>query len=169
MAGYSPFCPFIDYQFQFFLREGERLDVDDYYGYSLAWLTPLLTGSNAPVGWKGQEMKLFIICTVRNATTEYQTMLEDYVRGWESKGHSVHLPHRDTNQNAKGIDICRQNMEAMKAADEVHIFYNPESQGTHFDMGVAFALGRKLVVVENVDYGPGKSYPRMLDEWAGRI
>ena len=39
LAGYSPFCPFIDYQFQFFLREGERLDVDDYYGYSLAWLT----------------------------------------------------------------------------------------------------------------------------------
>ena len=50
--------------------------------------------------------------------------------------------------------------------DEVHIFYNPDSQGTHFDMGVAFAYRRKIVVVENVEYGPGKSYPRMLDEWA---
>ena len=111
-------------------------------------------------------MKIFIICTVRGASDEYKKKLEDYVAKLEKKGHKVHLPHRDTNQSARGYDICLQNCKAIAMADEVHIFYNPDSQGTHFDMGVAFAYGRKIVVVENIEYGPGKSYPRMLDEWA---
>jgi nucleoside 2-deoxyribosyltransferase len=110
--------------------------------------------------------KVFIICTVRGASEEYKKKLEDYVAKLEREGVQVHLPHRDTKQDARGYDICNENAKAIGLANEVHIFYNPDSQGTHFDMGVAFAYGRKLVVVENVEYGPGKSYPRMLDEWA---
>ena len=109
--------------------------------------------------------KIFIICSVRGASEEYKAKLEAYVSKLEEKGHKVHLPHRDTNQNAKGIDICKENTMAIFKADEVHIFYNSSSQGTHFDMGVSFALGKKIVVVENEKYGEGKSYPKMLDEW----
>jgi len=110
--------------------------------------------------------KMFIICKVRGASDEYKKKLEDYVEQKENEGWHVHLPHRDTNQDASGYDICGENARAIASSDEVHIFYNPDSQGTHFDMGVAFAFGRKIVVVENVEYGPEKSYPRMLDEWA---
>jgi hypothetical protein len=38
LAGYSPFCPWLDFHFQLMLRDGERLTVDDYYRYSIAWL-----------------------------------------------------------------------------------------------------------------------------------
>lgn len=38
LAGFSPFCPWLDYQFQLMLREGEHLTVEDYYRYSMAWL-----------------------------------------------------------------------------------------------------------------------------------
>ena len=38
LAGYAPFCPWLDYQFQLMLREGENLTVPDYYAYSIAWL-----------------------------------------------------------------------------------------------------------------------------------
>jgi nucleoside 2-deoxyribosyltransferase len=38
LAGYAPFVPWLDHQFQFYLREGEALTVDDYYEYSIAWL-----------------------------------------------------------------------------------------------------------------------------------
>lgn len=110
--------------------------------------------------------KIFIICTVRGASEEYKKKLEDYVAKLESEGNEVHLPHRDTKQDDTGYNICRQNAKVIAGCTEVHIFYNPDSQGTHFDMGVAFACGRKIVIVENVPYGPGKSYPRMLDEWA---
>lgn len=110
-------------------------------------------------------MKVFVICTVRGAGEKYRKKLEKYVAGLEDGGAKVHLPHRDTNQDESGLNICRQNCQAIKDADEIHIFYNHESQGTHFDMGSAFAYGKKLVVVENIEYGDGKSFPRMLDEW----
>lgn len=110
--------------------------------------------------------RMFIICTVRGASEEYKKKLEDYVALKEYEGWEVHLPHRDTNQNATGYEICTQNAKAIAASHEVHIFYNPDSQGTHFDMGVAFAFGRKVVVVENPPYGEGKSFGRMLDEWS---
>lgn len=111
-------------------------------------------------------MKIFIICTVRAATEEYRKKLEDYAAKLESEGHKVHLPHRDTNQKACGYDICEENCNAISESDEVHVFYNPESTGTHFDLGCSFALKKKIVVVENVQYGEGKNYPRMIDEWA---
>lgn len=38
LAGYAPFCPWLDYQFQLMLKEGESLTVEDYYNYSLAWI-----------------------------------------------------------------------------------------------------------------------------------
>jgi nucleoside 2-deoxyribosyltransferase len=68
-------------------------------------------------------------------------------------------------KNARGFDICTQNANAIKEADEVHIFYNSASQGTYFDMGASFALGKKIIVVENEEYGGGKSFPKMLSDW----
>jgi len=38
LAGYAPFCPWLDYQFQLMLRDNEKLEVKDYYGYSMSWL-----------------------------------------------------------------------------------------------------------------------------------
>lgn len=111
-------------------------------------------------------MKIFVICSVRGMEQDYRDKLENYVYDLETKGHEVHLPHRDTDQGGTGFGICLENVAAIKSADEIHIFYSPESKGTHFDMGAAFALGKKLVVVDNVEYGEGKSFPRMLDEWA---
>jgi len=110
-------------------------------------------------------MNIFIICTVRDASTEYRRKLEKYAEDLENAGHSVHLPHRDTNQNASGLNICQENKNAIIKADEVHIFYNLSSQGTHFDMGMAFMAGKKIKIIENVQYEEGKSYPRMLTEW----
>lgn len=108
---------------------------------------------------------IFIICSVRGATDEYKQKLDEYTENLEKEGHIVHLPHRDTKQNAQGIDICLQNLGAIQDADEVHIFYTSESQGTHFDMGMAFAIGKDIVIVENVPLTEGKSYQRMLTEW----
>lgn len=112
-------------------------------------------------------MKVFIICSVRNVTKEYRNKLEDYTKKLESQGYEVHLPHRDTDQNASGFEICMQNMNAIKNSDEVHIFYNSDSKGTHFDMGVAFALNKKIKVIENEIYDSRiKSFAKMLDEWS---
>jgi len=117
--------------------------------------------------------KVFLICPVRLATEETKKKLEEYVELLEGHGIKVHLPHRDTNQDNTGLGICTENMRAIQNADEVHIFYNAESQGIHFDMGVAFALRKPIKCVELPEGDsdayvnkPGKKeFPRMLVEW----
>lgn len=125
---------------------------------------------------KNMITKIFVICPVRLASEETRKKLEKYVSELEKNGVTVHLPHRDTNQIATGLEICTENMNAIKNADEVHIFYNAESQGIHFDMGVAFALNKKIHCVELPEGDaeayinkPGKKeFPRMLAEWEYR-
>ena len=119
--------------------------------------------------------KIFIICVVRIATPRDIKVLEDYVSMLEADGHKVHLPHRNTNQKGTSLEINMQNMNAIKECDEVHVFYNTKSFGGHFDIGVAFALGKKMKVIEFMIDGElkvaedfkseGKSYAKFLVEY----
>ena len=113
-------------------------------------------------------MKVFVIGAVRGATNEWRSELERHVAKLEASGTTVHLPHRDTDQTATGIEICRQNLAAIASADEVHLFYRPDSQGTHFDMGCAFALSKPIRVIRPNECDGGKSFLRVAVEWAGR-
>lgn len=112
-----------------------------------------------------KQMQIFIICPVRMATPEWRKRLEDHTESLEKAGYKVHLPHRDTDQTAGAYQICAQNMSAIAAAHEVHIFYMPESQGIHFDLGVAFALGKTIKVIETAELTVGKSFQNMIDHW----
>ena len=111
-------------------------------------------------------MKIFIICSVREADQEYKNKVMGYALELKLKGNDAYVPFVDTRQDMSGLNICKSNKRAIKDADEVHIFYNSKSQGTHFDMGVAFALNKKIKIIENESFGEGKSYPRMINEWS---
>ena len=67
--------------------------------------------------------------------------------GYEKQGKNVHYPERDTNQNPTvnevntgGYNICLQNARAMAKSQTISIFYNKESVGSMFDLGVAYEL-----------------------------
>lgn len=118
---------------------------------------------------KGDIMKIFIICTVRGATDEYLKKLYDYVAKLEAEGHEVHLPPRDTNQedDTGGYQICSDNKDGIVWSDEVHISYNEKSTGTHFDLGMAFAFGKRIHVFDcpPIDENLPKSFPKMMRYW----
>jgi len=114
---------------------------------------------------------VFIICPVRNADAQTQHILADYVQTLEEKGCQVHYPPRDTNQNDPiGNRICEENFKAILQADEIHVFYDKNSTGVHFDFGGVFMLTqtlgyRKKIVFINkyeVVISKGKSFPRLL-------
>lgn len=130
------------------------------------WVDPSKSGYciQTPEG-NIRPMRVFIIGPVRGADGPLRENLEAYTSTLESLGCQVHLPHRDTKQDARGLDICRQNRDAIERSDEVHVFYSSTSTGSHFDLGVAFALNKRILVVKSEPYGEGKSFPRMLDEW----
>lgn len=110
--------------------------------------------------------RIFLICSVRGASEDQLSRQLEYVTRLEEQGCTVHYPPRDTDQLASGLNICQQNLAAINKSDEVHIFYTEHSQGTHFDMGAAFALRKRIVIADCNKPQPGKSYARMLHEWA---
>lgn len=93
------------------------------------------------LGWMSyrKPVSVFIICPVRGATPEEKKEIGDYVRCLEKIGYKVHWPSRDTDQtDPKGWVILNTNAHALNKADEVHIWWNPSSQGSAFDLGMWF-------------------------------
>jgi hypothetical protein len=90
-------------------------------------------------------VKIFLICPVRKAGDDVNERIAAYVSGRESQGDQVHWPKRDTKQDGDpiGIRICRDNRKAMFDADEVHVWYDPESRGSCFDIGMAAVFERQ--------------------------
>lgn len=84
-------------------------------------------------------MKIFLICPVRKAGDAVNERIAAYIAKGEAQGNQFHWPKRDTKQDGDliGIRICRDNREAMFASDEVHVWYDPESRGSCFDIGMA--------------------------------
>ena len=77
------------------------------------------------------ERRIFIMCPVRKATDEEKSFLAGYVRKAEQLGHRVHYPPRDTNQNDEtGLNICLQNRNAIRQANEIHAYWNSSSEGS---------------------------------------
>lgn len=104
--------------------------------------------------------KVFLIAPVRDVPPEAWA---PYVATLELSGAQVHWPARDTNQSDDtGLRICRDNLAAIAAADEVHMIWDGKSQGCLFDLGMAFALDKKVVPVWLPDPTEGKSFQNMI-------
>ena len=109
--------------------------------------------------------RIFVICPVRVATEEENRFLDDYVVAMERQGNEVHLPKRDTNQaDPHGYSICAENCDAIRWAQEVHVYYRRESEGSKFDLGMAFMAGKpiKLLNPDDVEPTPHKSLENVL-------
>lgn len=100
---------------------------------------------------------VFLICPVRSVALETTARIAQYVASLEQQGYAVHWPSRDTNQDDPiGLAICLQNTNAIRDADEVHLWYDPLSQGSIFDLGAtvmaSLVIGpRKKFVIANPD------------------
>lgn len=106
----------------------------------------------------------FLICPVRGVD---KTETEGIVKDLEDKGTQVHWPPRDTNQDDPiGFDICTQNKQAIKDADEVHVVWDGKSQGCLFDLGMAFSMDKKITVVNIPEETSQKSFQNMMRYWA---
>lgn len=111
--------------------------------------------------------KIYLICSVRSAGPLQTLAADRLVAAIEKDGDIVHYPPRDVDQNdPTGVDICLKHLKAMREADEVYVLWNPESKGSHFDLGMAFALKKPVVLVgicgEDIK---NKSYIKVMEHW----
>lgn len=115
----------------------------------------------------GLEKKVFMICPVRIITKEVYQILQKYKMELEQRGYRVHFPPDDTNQlDPVGLAICSQNRAAIRDADEIHIYWNPGSEGSRFDLGMAFMLEKPIRIInrDDVQRTPHKSFQNVLLE-----
>jgi len=113
--------------------------------------------------------KIFLICPVRNANEEQKIKMQVYISNLEKQGIQVYYPARDTKQNDPiGYRICTDNKNAIVEADEVHIFWDKNSQGSLFDIGMTFALNKPVVIanIQEVELTETKSFSNMIRKWA---
>ena len=109
-------------------------------------------------------MRSFLICPVRNKPPELYAAI---VSELESRGFSVHWPPRDTDQHdPSGFRICQDNARAIRDASVVHVVWDGHSQGCLFDLGVAFAYGKRVEPIELPPVTDGKSFQNMIRVWA---
>lgn len=94
----------------------------------------------------------FMISPVRNMPNDIDGLF-DVVKRLEngeidSIKYKVHWPIRDTKQedHLGGSTICRYNYQKVVEADMIGVWYDPNSQGSIFDFGMAFALAKPIQV-----------------------
>jgi nucleoside 2-deoxyribosyltransferase len=118
-----------------------------------------------------KKQKTFVICSVRAQSTEQLIATElKYIKPLEEAGFDVHWPPRDTTQNdtaGGGYNICMENTRAISDADCVHIIFDSNSVGSAFDLGTAFALNKRLHILNKEDVKPtsGKSFQNVILNW----
>ncbi|MFW6219933.1 MAG: nucleoside 2-deoxyribosyltransferase [bacterium] len=112
-------------------------------------------------------MKIYIICPVRKQTEKQTKFIEKYVNEFEKNGHSVFYPKRDAPQECEtGYRIIESELNAIKEADSIHVFWDVESKGSHFDLGMAYALNKDInfIYLFQSD-SKGKSYVKAMKEY----
>lgn len=113
--------------------------------------------------------KIFLICPVRNATKEQKVWIEKFVEEKYNTGYTIHAPHLNTRQKDLfgGYAICRQNAEALASSEEVDIYYDQSSTGSVFDLGVAYALGKPLIILnkEQIEFDEKDFIDRIVVSW----
>lgn len=109
-------------------------------------------------------MKTFLICPVRgHEMSELRGVVDDL----EAQGYEVHWPYRDTNQaDPTGLRICTDNMLAISRAEVIHVVWDGKSEGCLFDLGMAFALHKKIIPISLPPATEGKSFQNMITAWA---
>lgn len=93
-------------------------------------------------------MRIYIICAVRGAPPERVDRDRAYAQDLRNQGHHVFFPPDDApQQDHTGKDIVAVELAAILRSDEVHVLWNVESRGSHFDLGMAYAMGKRIVPV----------------------
>ena len=113
-------------------------------------------------------MKVYILCPVRNTSDKQKKEVDSYIETLESQGIDVHS-YKNVDQNDKtGYEIVMGHLRGMQSSDEVHVFWDVKSKGSHCDLGMALALGKRIKMVKCFEDNKGKSYWKALKEYIKR-
>ena len=105
-------------------------------------------------------MKITII-----GTTSYKEKMLAHKTALEVLSHEAHevrIPAFDDHPDLDDLGVCKYNLDLIRDADEIHIFWDQRSVGTVFDFGMCFALKKKVRVI----YMEQKTFRGVMEKYA---
>jgi len=115
--------------------------------------------------------KVYLMCPVRKVLPEEKIKIDKYVEKLEKVEYKVHYPPRDVDQTQSGMEILSAHRQAILDCDEIHIWWDNNSKGSHFDLGMAFMLCLvytdhhiKFVIANDVQKTSHKSFENFIIE-----
>lgn len=101
-------------------------------------------------------MKVLII-----GSTQYRERIEAHAKVLRVQGIDVAIPAFDDHPEFDEFDICKYNRGLVEVADEIHVIWDQRSLFTIFDLGMAFALRKKLRVI----FLEPKTFAGVMRKW----
>lgn len=110
-------------------------------------------------------VNVFVISPVRRANEDHRRFLRNYRDIWDSPegGCNLYIPMFDTKQDMSELEINMKHKRLIETCDEVHVLYQSESSGIHFDLGMAFMAGKPIRVIGDIKETDEKSYANFLN------
>ena len=106
-----------------------------------------------------KENQYYELWCIFNLSNEKQKReMSEYIAKLKSEGKKVYYPGTDTNQlDSIGYRICDDNRKAIEG----------KSTGSFFDLGMSFALKKRLYIVNKSEYvmTKTKSFENITTEW----
>ena len=119
------------------------------------------------------ENKIFLICPVRNASNEVKKEIEEYVIEKNNDGYIIHAPHLHTVQQdiLGGYTICLQNANAIATSKRIDIYYDQNSTGSAFDLGVAYYLNKPIKILnsDKIEFDDNDFIDNLIKNWPYKI
>jgi len=100
-------------------------------------------------------MKIVII-----GSTGYRGMMEETLKEELKKGNICRMAFFDDTDLSE-YELIEKNKEMISEADVVYVFWDGRSVGTVFDLGMCFALNKKIVI----KYLNSKSFVNFLKQY----
>lgn len=99
-----------------------------------------------------KEERVAMICPVRNITENQKKFIDNFINEQREKKKPIYCPIYHTNQDdPKGLTICRTNGTAIMNAEKIQFYFDPTSNGSWFDFGMAYFADVKFECI-NPEY-----------------
>lgn len=79
-------------------------------------------------------------------STRYVNRMIDHVLELGGEGIDASTPKFD-GPMLNELEVAKSNLNLIKESDEVHVFWDGQSNGVIFDLGMCFALGKPITMV----------------------
>jgi len=94
-------------------------------------------------------------------STSYRDKMLEHKKYIEHFCLEVRIPAFDDHEDLDEIGVCQYNLEIIKWADEVHVFWDQRSVGTVFDFGMCFALNKPI----KIEYLQPKTFANLMRKY----